>query len=52
MAAGLLFVKESGGFVRSLTGSEDVLNSGGFLATNADLLPLMQAALAEAAAIN
>lgn len=49
MAAGLLFMKESGGFVRGLGGEMDPLNTGGYIATNADLLPQMQAALAEAA---
>jgi myo-inositol-1(or 4)-monophosphatase len=48
MAAGLLFVRESGGFVSKLNGEGDPLHSGGYLATNADLLPLMRAALADA----
>jgi myo-inositol-1(or 4)-monophosphatase len=51
MAAGLLFVRESGGFTRGLKGETDPLNTGGYIATNADLLPQMQAALAEAAKI-
>ena len=49
MAAGLLFVKESGGFVSKLTGEGDPLYSKGYLATNADLLPLLRNALADAA---
>jgi myo-inositol-1(or 4)-monophosphatase len=48
MAAGLLFVRESGGFVSKLTGEGDPLHSGGYLATNADLMPLMRNALADA----
>ncbi len=38
MAAGLLFVRESGGFVSKLEGEGDPLHSKGYLATNADLL--------------
>jgi myo-inositol-1(or 4)-monophosphatase len=48
MAAGLLFVRESGGFVSKLDGEGDPLYSSGYLATNADLLPLMRNALADA----
>jgi myo-inositol-1(or 4)-monophosphatase len=48
MAAGLLFVRESGGFVSKLTGEGDPLYAGGYLATNADLLPQMRTALADA----
>ena len=48
MAAGLLFVREAGGFVSKLDGEGDPLHSGGYLATNADLLPLMRQALADA----
>jgi myo-inositol-1(or 4)-monophosphatase len=49
MAAGLLFVRESGGFVSKLNGEGDPLHSKGYLAANADLLPLMRGALADAA---
>lgn len=48
MAAGLLFVREAGGFVSKLDGDGDPLYAGGYLATNADLLPLMRQALADA----
>jgi hypothetical protein len=43
-----LFVRESGGFVSKLDAEGDPLHAGGYLATNADLLPLMRAALADA----
>jgi myo-inositol-1(or 4)-monophosphatase len=48
MAAGLLFVREAGGFVSKLDGEGDPLYSNGYIATNADLLPLMRNALADA----
>jgi myo-inositol-1(or 4)-monophosphatase len=48
VAAGLLFVRESGGFVVDLHGKGDPLTSGAFIAGNADLLPQMKATLAEA----
>jgi myo-inositol-1(or 4)-monophosphatase len=51
VAAGVLFVRESGGFVHDLYGSGNPLTSGGFVAANADLLPQMKIALAEAAKI-
>ena len=47
MAAGLLFVKESGGFVQGLNGEADPLHTGGYMCGNADLLPQIKAALAE-----
>lgn len=49
MAAGLLFVRESGGFVSKLAAEGDPLHSGGYIAANADLLPLMRNAIADAA---
>lgn len=49
VAAGLLFVRESGGFVADLYGTGNPLTSGGFIAANADLLPQVKDALAEAA---
>ena len=49
MAAGLLFVREAGGFVSKLIGEGDPLHSGGYIAANADLLPQMRQALSEAA---
>ncbi|MBG1232450.1 inositol monophosphatase family protein [Aestuariivirga litoralis] len=48
MAAGLLFVKESGGFVAGLGGEDNPLHTGGYMCGNADLLPQIKAALAEA----
>jgi myo-inositol-1(or 4)-monophosphatase len=51
IAAGLLFVREAGGFVHDLYGKGDPLNSGGFIAANADLLPQLKSALAEASKI-
>jgi myo-inositol-1(or 4)-monophosphatase len=49
VAAGLLFVRESGGFIADLTGKNDALNSGNIAVGNADILPLIQASLVEAA---
>jgi myo-inositol-1(or 4)-monophosphatase len=51
VAAGVLFVREAGGFVHDLYGKGDPLTSGGYVATNADLLPQIKAALAEAGKI-
>lgn len=48
MAAGLLFMREGGGFVSKLDGDGDPLHSGGYIAANADLMPQIKAALAEA----
>jgi myo-inositol-1(or 4)-monophosphatase len=48
MAAGLLFVREAGGFVSKLDSEGDPLFSGGYLAANADLLPQMKEALSDA----
>lgn len=48
MAAGLLLVREAGGFVSQIEAEGDPLNSGEYLAGNADLLPQLRAALAEA----
>ncbi len=47
-AAGILFIREAGGFIHDLYGSGDPLTSGGYVAANADLLPLMKAAIADA----
>jgi myo-inositol-1(or 4)-monophosphatase len=49
VAAGILFIKEAGGFIAAIDGKGDPLTAEGFVAANADLLPQMQAALAEAA---
>ncbi len=51
MAAGILFIRESGGFVHDLYGNGDPLKTGGYIATNADLLPQMKDAIAEAGKI-
>jgi myo-inositol-1(or 4)-monophosphatase len=48
MAAGLLFIRESGGFVSPLDGEGDPLHSHGYIAANGELLPEMKKALAEA----
>jgi myo-inositol-1(or 4)-monophosphatase len=48
MAAGLLFIRESGGLVAPLEGYGDPLHSGGYIAANGELLPQIQMALAEA----
>lgn len=48
MAAGLLFIKEAGGFAHALNGQPDALHSGGVVCANADLLPQLKAALEEA----
>jgi myo-inositol-1(or 4)-monophosphatase len=49
MAAGLLFVREAGGFVRDAAGTGDPIASGNFSAANADLLPQLHDALRAAA---
>ncbi len=49
MAAGLLFIRESGGFVSALKSDGDPLHTGGYIAANGELLPEMKKALAEAA---
>jgi myo-inositol-1(or 4)-monophosphatase len=51
VAAGILFVRESGGFIADLSGGKDPLNSGRLTASNAELLPQIQAALTEASLI-
>jgi len=48
MAAGILFIREAGGFVQGLNGETEPLYSGGYLCANADLLPQIKSALAEA----
>ena len=48
MAAGLLFVREAGGFVSKLDGEGDPLHTHGYIAANADLLPQLRQALADA----
>lgn len=48
MAAGILFIRESGGFVHGLKGEANPLNSGGYVCGNVDLLPQIKAALEEA----
>lgn len=48
MAAGLLFVREAGGFVSKMGGEGDPLFTGSYIAGNADILPQLKAALAQA----
>ena len=48
MAAGILFMREAGGFVNGINGEDSALNSGGWVCGNADLLPQIKAALTEA----
>jgi myo-inositol-1(or 4)-monophosphatase len=48
MAAGLLFVRESGGFVSRFDGDGDPLHANHYVAANADLLPQLRQALADA----
>lgn len=45
MAAGVLFIREAGGFVQGLKGEANPLFSGGYVAGNADLLPQIKAVL-------
>ena len=49
MAAGLLFIRESGGFVAKLAGDGDPLHSNGYIASNGELMAQMKQALADAA---
>ena len=48
MAAGVLMIREAGGFVHGLNGEANPLYTGGYIASNADLLPQIKTALAEA----
>lgn len=48
MAAGLLFVREAGGFVSKVDGEGDPLYAGAYVATNGDLMPAMRLAFADA----
>jgi myo-inositol-1(or 4)-monophosphatase len=48
MAAGLLFVRESGGFVSKLNGEGDPLHSHGYVASNGELMAQVKQALADA----
>jgi myo-inositol-1(or 4)-monophosphatase len=48
LAAGILFIREAGGFVHGLNGEANPLNTGGYLCANADLLPQLKQALADA----
>ena len=45
MAAGVLFIREAGGFVVGIKGEANPLFSGGYIAGNADLLPQIRAVL-------
>ena len=48
IAAGILMIREAGGFVHGLNGEANPLLTGGYIASNADLLPQMKTALADA----
>jgi myo-inositol-1(or 4)-monophosphatase len=48
MAAGVLMIREAGGFVHGLNGEANPLLSGNYIAANADLLPQMKAVFADA----
>jgi myo-inositol-1(or 4)-monophosphatase len=48
MAAGLLFIRESGGFVSRLDGDGDPLHANGYVASNGDLMAPLKQALADA----
>ena len=48
LAAGILFIKEAGGFVNGINGEDYALNAGGYVCGNADLLPQIKTALEEA----
>jgi anti-sigma factor RsiW len=48
IAAGILLVKEAGGFVADPDGEKNPMETGNILATNADLLPQFKDALAKA----
>lgn len=48
MAAGVLLIREAGGFVHGINGEANPLFSGGYIAGNADLLPQIKAALVDA----
>jgi myo-inositol-1(or 4)-monophosphatase len=45
LAAGILFIKEAGGFVVGIGGEANALNAGGYIAGNADILPQIRAVL-------
>jgi myo-inositol-1(or 4)-monophosphatase len=47
MAAGLLFIRESGGFVSKLDGEGDPLHSNGYVASNGELMAQVKQALAD-----
>lgn len=49
IAAGIVLVKEAGGFVSEIEGGEDMLNAGSIAAGNEDMLALLRARLAKAA---
>ena len=47
LAAGVLIIREAGGFVHGLGGEANPLYTGGYIASNADLLPQMKTALTD-----
>jgi myo-inositol-1(or 4)-monophosphatase len=48
IAAGILLVREAGGFVADPDGDKNPMDTGNILATNADLLPQFKDALSKA----
>jgi len=48
VAAGILMVREAGGFVTDISGGDRLLDSKGIIAANADLLPQLQDVLRKA----
>ena len=48
MAAGVLLIREAGGFVHGINGEASPLFAGGYVAGNADLLPQIKSGLEEA----
>ncbi|MGD1935315.1 MAG: inositol monophosphatase family protein [Candidatus Phaeomarinobacter sp.] len=52
VAAGILMVREAGGFVTDINGGDKLLESKGIIAANADLLPVLQDMLRKAARSN
>lgn len=51
IAAGIVIVREAGGFVTDLAGGKRMLHGGGILAANSALHPELQGLLAQAAAV-
>ena len=52
MAAGIVLIREAGGFIADCDGGGDPMQTGNIIACNADLMPQVQAALKEARALS